>query len=243
MLDVLAFAWVITRGIAGVEVNVQPAPSTPQEVGCGGGEDEDEETLFGCHPVVVSGADGFAGFRRGVYGINDAHEEGGLVGGVKGFFATFDGGDEVGCGAGAAHGFVGREGEGACDGAPVLVGIEFTGVLRGGVNAVAPEEAADEATSLGALEGDGDFFAGDHFSPGHLKGDDLARLEADEAVGGAFDIRCAFFHIGDAPWALEGFVRDESGVGLCEDPFWLGVIHEVEGEVEHVEEVYDGAAA
>ena len=127
--------------------------------------------------------------------------------------------------------------------AAVLERVELAGVDRGVVEAVGAEEAADEAAGFRALERDGDFFALVHLGPRDGEGHGLAGLEGDEAVRGGLDVGRAVGDIGDAPRTLEGLVGNMILVGAREDVRGLGIAHEKHAEVDHVEEVDEGAAA
>ena len=163
--------------------------------------------------------------------------------GVERFLDAFEGADEVQRGARAAHRLVGGDHDVAVHLAVVFEGVELAVVLRGSVDAVDPEEAADHAAGFGALERHGDFLALVHLGPRHGEVHRLAGLERDEAVRGGLDVGRAFDDIGNAPRALKRFVVDVVVVGAREDVRGLGVAHEVEPEVDHVEEVDERAAA
>ena len=183
------------------------------------------------------------GAGRFVEAVDHFHEVEGLVRGVEGFGAAFEGFDEVGGGGDAAHVLAGVDGDDAVLRLAVFLDVELGDIDGGFVETVLSEKAFDFSSGFGALENDRNFLALDHLGPRHLEAEDLTGLEGDEAVSGHFHVNDAAFAIGNAPGAFEIFIADVVVESLADDMVGIRVAHEIHREIEHVEEVDDGTAA
>ena len=171
------------------------------------------------------------------------HEAERLLGGVERGGFALDGFDEVGGGADAAHVLAGGGDDAAVHAVAVFLDVKLAGVDGGVVEAIDAEQALDFAPGFGALEDDGDFLTLDHFCPGDLQAEYLTSLEGDKAVRGVFHVRGAVGAVGNAPGAFELLVGDEVGEGLAKHVLRLRVAHEVHGQVHHVQQIDERAAA